>query len=131
MILADKRGLAYMNISCQIEGDIAILRILEKKLEYPKTVVLKSYLTRLLEEGHTKLALDMKKVVTLDSFGLAVIVALMKECQAKQGALCLFGLNDFNMKLIEMTKLDKLLNIFATEQLAVSKLQGQAAKPLA
>jgi anti-sigma B factor antagonist len=119
-----------MNISCQVDGDIAILRLLEKKLEYPKTVVLKSYMTRLLEEGRTKLVLDMKKVVTLDSFGLAVIVSLMKECQSKQGALCLFGLNDFNMKLIEMTKLDKLLNIFATEQLAIDKLKGSSAKPV-
>jgi anti-sigma B factor antagonist len=99
-----------------------ILDIEEERLEYPKTVVLKNQIVRLLKEGQLFLALNLTAVRSLDSFGLAVIISLMKECKAQKGNLAVFGLNEFNQRLVEMTKLSQVLTIGLNEEDAIKLL---------
>lgn len=118
-----------MKIQCRLEKQCAILDIQEDRLEYPKTVLLKNYLIRLLQDGHYKLALNIANVRSLDSFGLAVIISMMKECRKHKGDLCLYGLNDFNTKLVEMTRLDKVLTICQTEKQAIKHFSVRSITP--
>lgn len=112
-----------MNITTRaVEADITVLDIEEERLEYPKTVVLKNQVVRMLKEGKRRLLLNLEAVRSLDSFGLAVIISLMKECRANSGALAIFGLNDFNQRLVEMTKLNQVLTIGESERQAIKML---------
>ena len=118
-----------MNISTRAaEPAITILDINEERLEYPKTVVLKNQVVRLLQAGKRHLLLNLEAVRSLDSFGLAVIISLMKECRANEGALAIYGLNDFNQRLVEMTKLNQVLSIGRSEQEAITLVQGGQAE---
>jgi anti-anti-sigma factor len=111
-----------MQITIRPLATATVLDIEEERLEYPKTVVLKNQIVRLLRDGQLFLALNLQAVRSLDSFGLAVIISLMKECKAQQGNLAVFGLNEFNQRLVEMTKLSQVLTIALTEEEAVKLL---------
>ncbi|MDX2084742.1 MAG: STAS domain-containing protein [Candidatus Melainabacteria bacterium] len=90
---------------------------------YPKTLVLKNHVMHLLKAGKTHLVLNLSHVEAIDSFGIAVIISILKQCRTENGNLTLFGLNDSVNKLIEITRMDRVLDIWPTESQAVSHVR--------
>jgi anti-anti-sigma factor len=72
------------------------------------------------QRGRTVL-LDLKDVDFIDSSGLGLVVALLKNSRENGGNLILCNLADQAQSLFELTKLNKVLSIFATENEAVSR----------
>lgn len=112
-----------MNIVDRQLEDVIVLDVEEDRFEYPKTMVLKNHANHLFQQGHKYLVLNLKGVAFLDSFGLAVIISLLKECKSRGGNLTLFGLSENVTKLIEVTRLDRVLDIWPTEGQAVAHIK--------
>jgi len=111
-----------MELANRILTDCVIVDITDDKFGYPKTLVLKSHVTQLLSAGHRRIVLNLGQVETLDSFGLAVLISLLKTTREHKGNLTLYGLNPQVNRLIELTQMDRVLEIWETEGQAISQV---------
>ena len=112
-----------MELTNRFLPDCVVVDIQDDKFGYPKTLVLKNHVTHLLDAGHSRIVLNMNNVAMLDSFGIAVLISLLKQCKEKQGNLTLYGLNDQMTRLIELIRMDRVLDIWETEGQAVSQVK--------
>jgi len=113
-----------MELENRFLPDCVIVDIADDKFGYPKTLVLKSHVAHLLGEGHRRIVLNLSRVDMLDSFGLAVLISLLKLSKEVGGNLTLFGLNDQVSRLIELTHMDRVLDIWETEGQAISQVKA-------
>jgi anti-anti-sigma factor len=101
-----------------------VVDIVDDKFGYPKTLILKSHVSKLLTEGHRNVVLNLAQVETLDSFGIAVLISLLKLCKEIKGNLTLYGLNEQVSRLMEITHMDRVLEIWESEGQAISQLKA-------
>ena len=80
----------------------------------------KKTVTRLLEEGHTRLLVDLSGVGFLDSSGLGALVRALTQSQKEGGQTKLLRAGPQIRKLLQMTKLDSVFEIHDDMEAAVS-----------
>ena len=68
-----------------------------------------------LNQEERLFALDMHELKFIDSSGLGGLVAQFKQVNVQGGKLVLYGLTPFVQKLVEMTKLNRVLTIASDE----------------
>jgi anti-anti-sigma factor len=117
-----------MELQNRLVDDCVIIDMAEERFEYPKTLVLKNHVLHLLQQGHKFLVLNLSNVGMLDSFGIAVIVSILKQCKEINGNVTLFGLNDQAMRLIELTHMDRVLDIWQSEAQALQQVKVKVSK---
>jgi len=76
-------------------------------------------LLALVDQGATNILLDMKRVVYLDSFGVGVIMEIHRRVRSLGGALKLSGLQARVAKMVSITNLDLVLEIFEDDGQAI------------
>ena len=94
----------------QVNGEINISTSSELKKQFEKQPL-------------KKVVVDLEKVNYIDSSGLATLVEILKRTKMQSGALGLACMSDKVKSLFEITKLDKLFQIFSTQDEAVSKVK--------
>ena len=112
-----------MELSNRFLPECVVIDVADDHFSYPKTLVLKSHISQLVLEGHRHLVLNFKKVQMLDSFGIAVLISLLKLCKEQHGNLTLYGLNEQINRLMEITHMDRVLDIWETEGQAVNRVK--------
>ncbi len=111
-----------MELLNRIKPDHVVIDIADDKFGYPKTLILKRHVVELLEAGSSHVVLNLQNVEMIDSFGLAVLISLLKLCKEHKGNLTLYGLNENVNRLIELTHMDRVLDIWETENQAVTRV---------
>ena len=94
----------------QVDGEINISTSPELKKQFEK-------------HPAKKVVVDLLKVNYIDSSGLATLVEILKRTKMQGGALGLSGLSDKVKSLFEITKLDKLFLVAATQDDAVNRVK--------
>ncbi len=94
----------------QVNGEINISTSPELKKQFEKQAL-------------KKVVVDLEKVNYIDSSGLATLVEILKKTKSQSGSLGLSGMSDKVKSLFEITKLDKLFQIFKTQDEAVNKVK--------
>jgi anti-anti-sigma factor len=112
-----------MEFQKRAQDGFVVIDLIEGRFEYPKTLLLKQQVLQWVEDGHHHMVLNLKGVDFLDSFGLAVIISLLKAIKTKGGTLILCGLTESVQRLVELTKMDQVLDIWLTEGQAVYRMQ--------
>jgi anti-sigma B factor antagonist len=113
-----------MELENRFLPECVVVDISDDKFGYPKTLVLKSHVAHLLESGHRRIVLNLGAVDMLDSFGLAVLISLLKLSKENGGNLTLYGLNKQVSRLIELTHMDRVLEIWETESQAITQVKA-------
>lgn len=90
----------------------------EKIGEY-ETPVLKAELEAAAPAVGWKVVLDLSEVRLLASAGLGMVVSLSKKCRENGGKLVLCAMDPMLKSVFEMTKLDRILTIVETRDLAM------------
>lgn len=67
-----------------------------------------------------KIVVDLCRVGYIDSSGLATLVEMLKKVKGQGGSLGLAGMSDKVRSLFEITKLDKLFQIYPGQSEAIS-----------
>lgn len=111
-----------MELQNRVFSDCVIVDIIDDKFSYPKTLLLKSHVTHILENGQRNIIINLGAVEMMDSFGLAVLISLLKLCKENRGKLTLYGLTTQVSRLIEMTHMDRVLDIWDSEAQALSQV---------
>jgi anti-sigma B factor antagonist len=101
-----KKGLTV----CHVEGEIDISSSPDVKKAFDK----------LISQKTPKIVINLSKATYVDSSGLATLVEIMKNMRSYSGKMRLSNLSSKIKSLFEITKLDKLFEIMATEEEAIS-----------
>jgi anti-sigma B factor antagonist len=94
-----------------VEGDLVIG---EAETSFKRTV------TRLIEQGHVHLLVDLAKVGFLDSSGLGALVRALTNTQKEGGTTKLLSAGPQVKKLLTMTNLDSVFEIHDDLETAIA-----------
>ena len=105
-------------------GDVTILR-LKGRLELDDgDVVLRDHVDGLVAEGRVSLVLDMTDVTRMDSAGIGMLVAKYVSVKHRGGTLRLMHLSDRTSRLLRVTRLETVFDIFEREDAAIQSFGG-------
>jgi len=104
-------------------NDVIVLR-LNGRVDSKSIPVLRERIDTLTKEQTTRIIVDLAKVSFMDSSGLATLVYAMKHCRAGGGNLCLINPAQPVLMILELTRLDKALDIFGCTADAVASFRS-------
>jgi len=87
-------------------------------------VALRGALLAELEDGHTKIVINLQNVTVIDSSGLGELIRCKTTAAAKNGEIKLLHVNLKARKLLTMAHLVGVFEMFDDEQMAVASFAG-------
>jgi anti-sigma B factor antagonist len=103
----DKSGVMIVRVS----GDIDISTVSS----------FKSRLRQIMDQGYTRLLLNLNRVNYIDSLGFGVIIGTLKKVRGLDGDMSVVCDQLHIRKLISITALDKLFGVYGSEQESLEK----------
>ena len=101
-----------MQLEQQMVGDVAVVKVIgDITLNKGGDVLLKDKVQSLLQQGQTKLVLDLSQVSYVDSAGLGELVQAYATTKNRGGAL---KLHSVTKRLKDLLVVTKLLTVFDT-----------------
>lgn len=101
-----------MQLSTREEGRVTILTVDGDLVIGEPEALFKKTVARLLEQGRSNLLVDLSRVGFLDSSGLGALVRAMTTSQNEGGQTKLLGVGPQVRKLLEMTRLDSVFELY-------------------
>lgn len=111
-----------MNVSVRQRGEATIVDV-DGQITFESTPVLRERLLAVLKEKSAVLV-NLGRVAYMDSSGIATLVEGLKAAQSQKTSFGLFGLTKSTRSVLELVRLDKVFNIFETEDEAVRRLSS-------
>ena len=100
-------------------GDVTVLR-LKGRLELDDgDMVLREHVDRLCAQGRVNVVLDMTDVTRMDSAGIGMLVGKYMTVKNRGGMLRLLHLTDRTSRLLHVTRLETVFEIFEDEATAL------------
>ena len=108
-----------MNLDIVTQDNLAIVRVNELELTSGKSPKLKTELLKLVSEGYINILVNLGMVSFIDSSGLSALLFGRRQVVPLYGALKLSCLSDNVMAMIKIAQLDRVFDIFDTEDEAI------------
>lgn len=109
----------------QIEGkkvnNLLIVTPLEKRLDASAAADFKGKIVDWINSGNNRIVLDLSRVDFIDSSGLGAIVSCLKTLGGS-GDLAICGIQETVMSLFQLTRMNRVFQIFPTEAEALKAL---------
>ena len=105
-----------MNFTLDKHQKYVVISLHEQKLNTLIAAELKSELLMLHTQGFNTIILDLTESLYCDSSGLSAILVGNRLCRNTKGIFVMAGLSDTIKKLVQISQLDKVLNITDTVQ---------------
>lgn len=105
------------------ENGITIIE-LSGRLDAVSAEQIKQELYELIEEGSTRLLLNMAQVEFIDSHGLGLLVSCLRRTAAEGGDLSLVEVPELCRSVLELTRLTRVFDIYESEDKAVTALRS-------
>lgn len=84
------------------------------RLDHSQSPRLEEHLTKLLQDGHHHLIVDLTETTYINSGGLRCLVSAWRKARQEDGNLVLCGLNDRLQEIFTMVGFDKVFQIYPT-----------------
>ena len=111
-----------MIFSNRVENDICVISV-EGNIALDGVNEAKTYLRPHMDnKGAKGILINFDKVNFIDSSGIGLIVSVFKAMQQRNGKFGLSNLSKKNEEIFSITRLNKILDIYATEQDALKKM---------
>jgi len=108
-----------MEFKEQIYGDVNVISV-EGNIKGGQGVInLHSTIKGCLESKTDKIVVDLKGVEWMGSVGIGILICCLTAVKNAGGDMRLSGINDKIHELLQMTKLDKIFDIYPDAQKAV------------
>jgi anti-sigma B factor antagonist len=102
-----------MEIQVDEHGQIKVLACVGR-MDAQVSDLLKDRIRQLLDEGATRLVMDMEGLDFLDSSGLGALVSCLRRVKEKKGEIKLAGLRPEVRSIFEITRVSRLFHICET-----------------
>ena len=109
-----------MELALYEDGSVTIVTLSGDLVIGDAEAVFKKTVSRLLEEGKAQLVVDCGGLRYVDSSGLGALVRAFTTSQHEGGGTKLLGVPSSLRKLLELTKLDSVFEMFEQRDEAVS-----------
>lgn len=106
----------------QIEG--VLIGRLKGRLDASTSDTIQESLLKTIEEGNTRLALDLAGLEYISSAGLRVLLMTHKKVSQSQGKLIIFGLQDYIHEILEIAGFTAILTLSENRESALSELSS-------
>ncbi len=110
------------------DPDTRVVVLLDPYLNFERTDELKprlkALLARELDGGARCIILDLARTGVIDSCGLAVLVSMERQLTEGGARLVLCGLSDLLLRLLELTRLDRVFEIRDNVDVALAEGPG-------
>ena len=110
-----------LKLNTRTINDQTSLIDLEGEVDVYTAPQLKQQIITLLDSGVKRVIVNLSAVDYLDSTALGVLIGGLKRLRERNGALDLICPNQRIKRIFEITGLDKIFDIFATEEDALAK----------
>ena len=108
-----------MDYRYEIEDNILIFEILNKRATVEISGSVKNELLKLIDEGKNKVIVNLNKAEYVDSSFLGILVAGLKRATLKDGDLKIVGLQPAVKSMFELTRLYRIFDIFNENKEAI------------
>lgn len=98
---------------------VTVLALEDRRLDATVAEQYKIDLGKLFEAGKTKLCLNVEKVQFIDSSGLNVLIFGARATREKKGALKIACPQSQVREMFEMTRINRMIPVFATQEEAL------------
>ena len=116
-----------MEIVEERAGDVTLLR-LKGRLELDDgDLVLRKHVDDLVAAGRVNVVLDMTDVTRMDSAGIGMLVGKYMTVKNRGGMLRLLHLTDKTSRLLHVTRLETVFEIFEDEAAVIQSFGGRRA----
>src|SRR4051812_20572087 len=105
------------------EGEVTVIAPAAKRLDASVAPAFRQAVLQVVEQGHTRLVLDLAAVEFLDSSGLGAMVSVLKAVGSR-GALVVCHVRGAVLSLFQLTRMDKVFVIVADRERALERLAG-------
>lgn len=110
-----------MRVNSRTPEDTTCLMHIEGEVDVYTAPQLKQDIVEIAERGVKNLIVNLSKVEYLDSTGLGVLIGGLKRLREAEGNLVLVGPGMRILRIFEITGLDKIFDIYPTEEEAAAK----------
>jgi anti-anti-sigma factor len=107
------------NIASRDSGTKTIVDIDAQNVDFRNCEAIKSAVAGMVAQGNKNIVLNLSKVNFMDSSGLSVILFCKRTCEEAGGTFGAFGLQSYVNNLVNLTNLNKTIDIFPSESEAV------------
>jgi anti-sigma B factor antagonist len=111
----------YIDDGVQLGDGLAVLSA-RGEIDYEGSPELQAGIERTIEEGCTRLVLDLSEVTFIDSTGVGVLVGALAKLEEVGGALAVVSTQDNVLRVFEITGLNRFLAIHDEREHALSAL---------
>jgi anti-sigma B factor antagonist len=109
-----------MELALYEDGSVTVITLSGDLVIGDAEALFKKTVSRLLEEGKARLVVDCSTLRYVDSSGLGALVRALTTSQQEGGGTKLLGVKSSLRKLLELTKLDSVFEMFDSREHAVS-----------
>lgn len=109
-----------MKIKQKETGGVAVLEVSGEMYGGPENMKLLEMVTELAEQGHKKLIINFSKVKWVASTGLGILITVKTRFERDGGKLKLSNLNERVLSLFQVTKINTVMDTYASEEEAVA-----------
>ena len=109
-----------MEIKEQLHDDVVVLNLSGEMMGGPDATVLNDKLHELIESGKLKVVVDLSAVSWINSSGLGILIGALTTIRNAGGELKIASVTDRIQRLLQITKLDKVFDIYDTVESAVA-----------
>ena len=117
-----------ISVTCLEKDKVVILSFNDRSLNFYVTDALKENLKELIgskiEEGYQHFVLNLDNVKIIDSCGVGLVIAANNLTAARSAKLYLTNIKPFIIKIFDIMRISKHLNIFETEDAALQAIQN-------
>jgi anti-sigma B factor antagonist len=99
-----------MEIQIREHGKVQVLAC-QGRMDAQVSGLLKEHIQEILDQGATKLVLDLKELDFLDSSGLGALVSCLRRVKEKKGEIKLAGLRPEVRSIFDITRVSRLFDI--------------------
>jgi anti-sigma B factor antagonist len=117
-----------MHFTLDKQDKYVVVQLCEEKLNTLIAAELKSELLLLNTQGYNNIIVDLTQSKYCDSSGLSAILVGNRLCRNANGFFGICGLNEPVLKLVQISQLDKVLNITPTAAEAIELIQSTDAE---
>lgn len=104
------------------EPNISSVHI-QGEIDLYSSSALRTEFTRLIDQGYTRLILDAEKLEYMDSSGVGVLIHLLQKLKARNGRLAVCRLNGSPLRVLEMSNIISLLDVYSNMKEAITALK--------
>lgn len=104
------------------KGDATVVTVEESRLDASIAGGFKDFMMDLIDSGNAEFVIDISEISFMDSSGLGVIVAILKQLNGK-GSVKLVGPQKAVSDLFDLTCMDRIFKIYATVDEALNNSQ--------